>query len=234
MLTVYFSGTGNTKYAAELFSGRMGGRCFSVEDDADFAAEIKACDTVAFCYPVYGSRVPLIMREFAVKHMDALQGKKLIVLVTQTIFSGDGARVLCDLFPTGHVEVVYAEHFFMPNNVCNFALLRRTGESKTRKYMRLAERRMDGVCRNVKLGIVKRRGFSVVSRLLGKIQGRPWQGDSGNVFAGKGTMEYQAKHSVRVDGDCTACNVCVECCPMQNLENRAGTIVHKNNCYTAA
>ena len=69
MLTLYFSGTGNTKYVAELFSRKMSARCFSVEDDADFSVEIKAHETIAFCYPIYGSRVPLIMRLFTHKHM---------------------------------------------------------------------------------------------------------------------------------------------------------------------
>jgi len=230
MLTIYFSGTGNTKYVAELFSRKTDAQCLSIEVDADFHAEMWAHDTIAFCYPIYGSRVPLIMREFVAKHMDALRGKKLAIFVTQVAFSGDGARALSDLFPKGHIEVVYAEHFFMPNNVSNFALLRKAGKRNIRKRMKMAESRMDRVCRNMKLGIVKKRGFSAISRVLGNIQGRPWQGDSRNAFAVENTMEYRAKHSVKIDGGCTACNICVECCPMKNLENHASTITHKNNC----
>jgi flavodoxin len=63
-LTIYFSGTGNTKYIAGLFSRKMDAACFSIESDVDFSTEIKQHDTIAVCYPIYGSRVPLIMREF--------------------------------------------------------------------------------------------------------------------------------------------------------------------------
>ncbi|MCL2372462.1 MAG: flavodoxin domain-containing protein [Defluviitaleaceae bacterium] len=107
MLTLFFSGTGNTEYIARAFSQKMQYHCLSIEDEADFPAEIAAADTLAICYPIYGSRVPLIMREFVARHMDIFRGKKLVILVTQLIFSGDGARVLCDIFPAGHVEVIY-------------------------------------------------------------------------------------------------------------------------------
>jgi ferredoxin len=230
ILTLYFSGTGNTQYIAESFSGKTGALCLSIEDGADFGSAIRASDTVAFCYPIYGSRVPLIMREFAAQFADALRGKKLIIFVTQVSFSGDGARVLCDLFPKGHVEVVYAEHFAMPNNVCNLALFRKTSGKNIESCLKRAEKKMERVCRDIQSGIIKKRGFSAFSRMLGLIQGKPWQGDSRNAFAVKGTMEYKSKHSVRIGGDCNVCNICAERCPMRNLRNERGKIVPHNNC----
>ena len=229
-LTIYFSGTGNTKHIAELFSGKTGARCLSVEDDEDFGGEIQKADTIAFCYPIYGSRVPLIMREFVAKHMAALKGKKLIIFITQLIFSGDGARVLCDLFPKGHIEVTYSEHFFMPNNVCNFALLRKASDKNIQNRIKHAEKKMERVCRDIRNGKKKKRGFFVLARLLGKVQGIPWQGDSKNAFANEGTLEDKAKNRVKIDADCNACGICVERCPMKNLKNEQGEISHNNNC----
>ena len=208
----------------------MGASCLSIEDEVDFPAELRAHDAIAFCYPNYASRVPLIMRGFAAKHMGALKGKKLVIFATQWIFSGDAARALCDLFPAGHIEVIYAEHFFMPNNVCNLIFLPKASEKNVERRMKMAERKIDRICRDIKQGIVRKRGFSVISRILGNIQGLSWQGSSRNAFASKGTVEYRAKHRVKVNGDCTACNVCVACCPTRNLENRGGKIAHKNNC----
>jgi len=230
MLTLYFSGTGNTKYIADLFSKKIGADCLSIEDSVDFDNLIQAHDRIAVCYPIYGSRVPLIMREFIARHMKAFKGKKLIIFVTQLTFSGDGARVLCDLFPKDYIEVIYAEHFFMPNNVCNFAILRKTSDNSIQKRMKMADAKLDRICRYIKEGKVKKRGFSKVSRLLGKVQGIPWQGDSRNPHVAKGTMEYKAKHGVRVDGDCISCNACVQQCPMRNLENNQGNIISMGNC----
>ena len=72
MVMLYFSGTGNSKYIAERFSRNMNAMCHSIEDKIDFEQLLSSEDTVGFCYPVYGSRVPRLLREFTVKHMEAL------------------------------------------------------------------------------------------------------------------------------------------------------------------
>ncbi|MCL1994693.1 MAG: 4Fe-4S binding protein, partial [Defluviitaleaceae bacterium] len=80
------------------------------------------------------------------------------------------------------------------------------------------------------MAVVKKRGFSSVSRILGKIQGKSWQGDSKNAHAAEGTMEHKAKNGVQIDTDCNACGLCVNICPMKNLETDGEKISHKNNC----
>jgi len=230
ILALYFSGTGNTKYIAELFSQKMDAACYSIEADVNFSAEIQRHSSIAVCYPIYGSRVPLIMREFIAKHVDDFKGKQLIVFVTQLAFSGDGARVLTDIFPLNHVEVIYAAHFSMPNNISNTFFLRQRSDKSYAKKTRKADRKMDKICRDIKEGKVKKRGFSIFAKLIGKVQGKPWQGDSRNPSATKGTMEYKAKHSVIIGASCNACNICVKCCPMKNFENMQGIITPKDNC----
>jgi len=231
MLTIYFSGTGNTKYVADLFSKKMGATCFSIEEDADFSAIFKEHDTIAFCYPIYNSRVPRIMREFVFRHMAGLVGKKVIVLVTQQVFSGDGARVFADLFKRGAIKVIYAEHFNMQQNMGNipvwWALFKPT-ERNRRKFAQKTKAKMNIVCSNIKRGVVRKRGFSKVSRLLGCIQGKVWQKDTSAVAPVR--LEKKLMSGVRIHDDCTACNVCVKICPMKNLVNCDGQIKHVNNC----
>ena len=208
----------------------MQGKCISIEDEVDFSAEISAYNTIAFCYPIYGSRVPLIMREFATRHTEVLQGKKLIILVTQLIFSGDGARVFTDMFPKNHFDIIYAEHFYMPNNVCNFPLLPRTSKKGTQRCLRMVKIKLDRICKDINSGIVKLHGFSPFSQILGKVQGKSWQGDSASSVAIAGSMEAKAKSGVRIDVDCTVCGLCVATCPMKNLKVDDNKILHKNNC----
>jgi len=239
MLMLYFSGTGNSKYVAELFGKKMNARCHSIEDAVDFGAAIDAADTVGFCYPIYGSRVPRVMREFVVKHADALKTKRLIILCTQLIFSGDGARALLDSFTHGCAElldtikprvksvlhaskqfdVVYAEHFYMPNNVCNVFFLWLSGEKRMRRCMRNADKKLTKVCRDISGGVVKRRGFNAVSIALGSLQGRLM-------------AKYEPRWAkyVWVDDACTRCMQCVSLCPARNLAESGGKIIHYNNC----
>ena len=219
MIMLYFSGTGNSKYIAELFCRHMDAECYSIEDDIDFEKLIKSNETIGFCYPVYGSRAPRILREFAVKQRETLKNKKLIIFCTQVLFSGDGARSFTDIFPRGHIKVMYAEHFLMPNNVCNFFLTPLESEKKVERYVMNAERKMQLVCENIKAGVIKKRGFNIISRLLGLPQG---------VFVP--LLERKARKSVKINAGCNQCGLCVSLCPMDNLINENGKITHKNNC----
>ena len=230
MLTLYFSGTGNTRYIAEMFSHKMGATCLSIEKTMDFSKEIKAHDTIAFCYPIYGSRVPRNIREFVVKHMSELTGKNIIILVTQLLFSGDGARVFTDMFWEGTINVIYAEHFNMPNNVCNFPLLRKPSQRKIQRYLAKARAKMERTCNNINNGVVVKRGFSRPSQILGSIQGRVWQGNSKEQTTSKSSAEHKARTGVKIHKHCNACKICVSICPMQNLEKTQNIIEAKGNC----
>ena len=217
MVMFYFSATGNSKYIAELFSEHMDCPCYSIEDRDDYSAEINLADSVAFCYPIYGSRVPRIMRDFVFKHHDRLQNKRIVILCTQMYFSGDGARVFADMLPSA--EVAYAEHILMPNNVCNLFIIPLASDKNVRKYIEKAQIKIKSVCDDIKAGIVKKRGFNRFSRMLGSIQGRLMP-----------MLEEKYKSTVRVNNDCTNCRICVNNCPMKNLVSENNKIIQQNNC----
>ena len=230
MVMFYFSGTGNSKYIAELFCQNMEASCYSIEDKVDFSQLINSEVIIGFCYPIYGSRVPRNMRQFVQRFLPELKGKKLIIFATQLLFSGDGARVLTDLFPENYIEVFYADHFHMPNNVSNFFLLGQRSKKGIEKKLLKAEKKLIAICNDIKLGKVKRRGFSALSKFLGKIQGNLWQKDSKSVDLMPGSMEEKIAKSVRVSQDCTLCSICVRSCPVKNLKLENKSIMHNNNC----
>ena len=215
----YFSGTGNSKYISELFCKYIDSVCYSIEEKIDFGQLITSEEIIGFCYPVYGSRVPRIMREFVKKYLEALKNKKVIIFCTQLIFSGDGARAFTDMFPNNFFQVIYAEHFFMPNNICNLFLVPLAKERKINDYKINAERKMQFICHNIRNGIIKKRGFNFISRLLGLTQG---------AFMPK--FEKKALDSVIINNDCIKCQLCVQICPMNNLEYNNERIIHKSNC----
>jgi len=101
-------------------------------------------------------------------------------------------------------------------------------EKSEQKYIRRTESKMDTVCKDINNGVVKKRGFSKVSGLLGYIQGKPWQKDTSAVAPRR--LEKKLMNDVRIHQDCTACNLCIEICPMKNLVNHEGQIQHLNNC----
>jgi len=219
MIMLYFSGTGNSRYIAELFSKAMDCECHSIEEAADFGSLIAAHDCIAFCYPVYGSRVPRPMQEFVLRQKEHLQGKELIILCTQLIFSGDGARVFTDIFPRNFVDVIYAEHIWMPNNVCNLFILPLAKREGQMARIKKAERDVKRICGELKRGVRRTRGFNPISRALGLIQGvfYPW-------FVKTGLSR------VWIDEDCVKCLLCVSLCPMRNIRNSNGSPHATGNC----
>ena len=219
MLTLYFSGTGNSKHIAEQFSAKLGAACHSIEEALDFTALISAHEKIAVCYPIYGSRVPRIMREFAQRHANAFQGKQLVILATQLIFSGDGARVFTDLFPKGHVQVIAAAHVLMPNNVCNFIGLRQTSARRTKKMLTKAQKQIDQIASDIQNKHINLTGVSGFSKFLGSIQGKSWP-----------SFELRAQRRIKISKTCNACGLCVKLCPTKNLELANGEITHNHNC----
>ncbi|MGL5316459.1 MAG: EFR1 family ferrodoxin [Peptostreptococcaceae bacterium] len=219
MLMLYFSGTGNSKYIAKLFSEKTGAKYHSIEENIDFVKVIEEHETIAFCYPIYGSCVPRIMREFVSNNLENLKNKKLIILCTQLMFSGDGARAFTDLLPNNHSEIIYAEHFNMPNNICNFSLFKIKNGEKTRKYLKAANKKMDRLIKHINEGVIKKRGFNAFSKFIGKSQSAFWP-----------DIEIKNKSSVQIDSDCTKCGACIKLCPSKNLEMKDNKISQNDNC----
>lgn len=219
MTMFYFSGTGNSKFVAEVFAKEMNAECYSIENKVDFAKLINESDTVAFCYPVYMSRVPRIVREFAFKYFNELKGKRIIIFCTQFLLSGDGARAFSDLFLKGHIKVIYAEHFFMPNNVNNVGILAKPKAKTIEKCMQKSIQKVKKVCENIRHGRIKKRGFNIVGRALGLPQG---------IFMNP--TERIANKSVRIGDECNLCGFCEKICPTKNLLIENSKVMHKNNC----
>ena len=220
MITIYFSGTGNSKYIAERFSQIMGAACYSIEEALDLNEKMTAAQTIVVCYPIYGSCVPRIMRDFVSDNRAAFAGKKLIIFSTQLLFSGDGARAFTDLLAGVPVDIRYAEHFNMPNNICNFFLFPLATPRRQRRYLKKAEQKLCRASRNITAGVVKKRGFNPVSRYLGLWTQR----------AHFGILEKKAERDVRISAACNNCGKCVRICPMKNLKITDQGVAQLNRC----
>ena len=167
MLTVYFSATGNTQYCAKRFAKNMDAVCYSIENDIDFAALFAQHEQIAFFYPIFGSHIPRIMREFVVKHKANLINKKIIIFCSQMLFSGDGARVFVDLLEDIDFQVIYAEHIKMPNNLVNVPIFPVKNGEDLQDILLKANEKIDQACNNINNGIVIKRGFNTFSKHLG-------------------------------------------------------------------
>lgn len=62
----YFSGTGNTRWAAEQLTQKTGERLFFIPEElnGDCHYELSADERIGFCFPVHGWQPPHIVRQF--------------------------------------------------------------------------------------------------------------------------------------------------------------------------
>lgn len=220
MIILYFSGTGNSKFIANEFSRHMACKAYSIEEEIDFNALLIEHETIAFCYPIYGSCVPKIFREFVESHLNALRDKKLIILSTQYLFSGDGARVFTDLLKEIPYKVIYAEHFNMPNNICNFFLFPIANDEKISKQLSKNLAKLNRVSEDIKHQVTRTRGFNPLSKFLGFISQRAY------FPAG----EKRAIKDVRIQDTCIHCGICITKCPTKNLYESDGRISGLGKC----
>ena len=117
IFAVYFSATGNTKYAVENFLTHFdGSEPHSIEERLDYVKASEGFDTILVAHPIYGSDMPLIMRDFLKANKTMFAGKKLITLVTQFLFSGDGGRLARRLVRGEITEHIASVHINMPTN----------------------------------------------------------------------------------------------------------------------
>ena len=98
MLGIYFSGTGNSRYALEVFLGKLDktAKIFAIED-VNIANYIKENKELVFSYSVQFSNIPKMLKDFVDRHKKLWKGKKIFVIATMGLFSGDGAGILCRL-----------------------------------------------------------------------------------------------------------------------------------------
>ncbi|MDR0302288.1 MAG: iron-sulfur protein, partial [Treponema sp.] len=99
MLGLYFSGTGNTKYCVEQFLMNFDGNNAAVSIETEDVCKIAGGhDTIIFGHPVCFSNTPKIVHDFIVNNGNIFKGKKIFIIATMGLFSGDGAGCSARLF----------------------------------------------------------------------------------------------------------------------------------------
>lgn len=221
MLGIYFSGTGNTKFCVEKFLEAYGSSegAFSIEEK-ETLHEIERRDELVIGYPVQYSSIPKIMRDYVAAHSAVWKGKRVFVIATMGLFSGDGAGMLARLLQSHGAVVTGGLHLTMPDSIGDVRALKR-GFEKNRELVARAVEKTDRAARGLKSGNAPQEGLGVLSRLAGLLGQR--------LYFGWKTGAYTDR--IKVDAQkCIGCGVCEALCPMGNLTVRDGSAVSGSRC----
>ncbi|QQO09980.1 EFR1 family ferrodoxin [Breznakiella homolactica] len=221
MIGIYFSGTGNTKYCVERFVHYFDSATMAVSIEQDnIDALLADHGTVVFGYPVYYSNIPKIVRDFITDHKNSFAGKKIFIIATMGLFSGDGAGCSARLLKKYGASVTGGLHITMPDCIGDVKLLKKSLE-KNRALVRAAEKKIDASAERMKQGRPDRNGLNIFSHAAGLFCQRLW-------FYGE-TNSYKSKPKIDRD-NCIVCGICVKNCPMKNLKQIEGSIISGKKC----
>jgi len=126
MIGIYFSGTGNTKYCVEKFLEKYDAqaKAFAIEEE-QVLQEIEQHEEIVFGYSVQYSNLPKMVQDFIISHKEIWQGKRVFVIATMGMFSGDGAGVLARFLQKYGASVVGGLHLKMPDSIGDEKVLKR-------------------------------------------------------------------------------------------------------------
>ena len=167
MVGIYFSGTGNSRYAVELFCNEYdeAAKTFSIEDHNIIEA-VKNEEMLVFAYPVQYSTVPKILRDFIIENKELWEHKKVFVIATMGLFSGVGAGVLGRLLRKHGAEILGGLHLKMPDSIGDEKVLKRPLE-KNMELVKKAEQKVRKSVQLSKSGKPTQEGIGVLYGMAG-------------------------------------------------------------------
>lgn len=221
MIGVVFSGTGNTKHCVERFlNGIEGGSEIYPIENPQAVAAVKGADEIVFAYPVYYSNLPKIVRDFITDNAELWRGKRIFIIATMGLFSGDGAGCAARLFKKYGAYVAGGLHLKMPDCIGDVKLLKKPPE-KNRELIKRADEKTGKAVAKIKRGKNPKNGLGIFAHIAGLFGQRLY-------FGGK-TKKYFA--GVKSDGEkCVGCGICAGVCPMQNIKIEDGKAKFNGKC----
>lgn len=204
---IYFSGSGNSRYCIYKFMNQFNGEKPTSIEEAGIMNIIENHDGLVLAYPIYYSCLPPILEAFIKEHKDSFKNKKIFIIATMGLFSGDGTGCAARLLKQYGAEIIGGLHVKMPDCISDERLLKHS-EEENAKLIKAAESKVSYAVEQLKKGKPTQEGLSKLAHLLGLFGQRLWFKHS----LRKHASDIKINHET-----CILCLNCIQHCPKQNL-----------------
>lgn len=211
----YFSGTGNTLFAAQTLASQLGD-CdfFRVYDVLRDPHLLESYPRVGFLFPVYGCGLPHIIRELIPAIGAELEGKDYFAVITAGAMPCDVPKQFLDLMSENGLYLRYVTTVDMPDNYT--VTFTAPNDRMIELAMRTAERKLAVIAADIQNNVTRQprfgfKGFSAFNRL----------------FLSDGISRDE---NYILTAACDGCGLCAKLCPVDNIRMENGKPVFLHRC----
>lgn len=208
MNVIYFSGSGNTKHCAQLFSKLSNNsRIYSIEEKEALQL-IKESETFALAYPIHYSNIPFIVKDFIIQNKEIFQNKKIFLIATMGLFSGDGTGCAGRLLKKHGGKIIGGIHLQLPDSIGDVKMLKKTKEQNLQLIHKADKKIEETVCL-IQNGTYPQEGLHFYNHIAGLFGQRLWFLHT----AKKNSRNFKCNFE-----RCTGCRLCSSMCPTKSIE----------------
>lgn len=220
MIGVYLSGTGNTKHCVEKLLALLDetAACVPLEHP-EIVPMLEKQESMILGYPTQFSNAPFMVRDFIKSNASLWNGKKIFLVNTMGLFSGDGTGCTARILKKCGAEILGGMQIKMPDSVCDKKLLKKDLE-ENRQIVKNADLRLIQAAEQIRKGNFPQEGLSFTAHIRGLFGQRLW-------FCRK-TAGYTDQ--LKISDACIGCGLCSRECPMENIEIKGNRAVSGNRC----
>ena len=211
----YFSGTGNTRWAAETISRKTGEELMFIPEElkGECRYTLAEGERIGFCFPVHGWQPPQIVRKFIRKmSVSNAAGHYCFALCTCGDTVGDTMTILNRELGRRGMKATGLFSIVMPESYVCLPFMYTDTEEREKEKIAAAERIIEKIAkdveghRNVADTLVKGATPRLYSYVIGQYFNRRMITDK----------------PFRVDDACIECGICAEVCPTGDIVGGKG------------
>ncbi len=217
-MILYFTGTGNSKYTADIISKKIGHSIYSINDGIKRGVypEIKAEEVLIFSVPTYAWRIPRVVSEW-IENGSCFRGQKAYFIMTCGDDVGNAESYLKELCEKKDLTFMGCSPIVMPENY--IAMFDCPTKQEEADIIKAAEAELDNL-------IVKLQARTVLKSDKKSLSDKLKSGIVNDMFY----MFYISSKKFKASDKCIGCGKCVELCPMNNITVENGKPLWHDNC----